>query len=137
MNVLIVDDDVLLARALARALNKMGHTCRTATSVDSAVTVIAAERPSLVLTDLDLGGAGDGVDLACWIRHAGLRVPIVIMTGSDVGLARVELARAGLDEIDVLAKPFPLRRLIAVLAERRPAARLAGDAATPGKGAWS
>jgi len=138
MNVLIVDDDVLLARALARALGKVGHTCQIASSVDSAVALVATERPSLVLTDLDLGGAGDGVDLAAWLRHAGVRVPIVMMTGSDVELARIELARAGLDEVDVLAKPFPLRRLLTVLAEHG-AAQAAGPGGPPraDKDAWS
>jgi two-component system response regulator GlrR len=137
MNVLIVDDDVLLARALARALSKLGHACRTATSVDSAVSLVALHRPGLVLTDLDLGGAGDGIDLACWLRHAEISVPIVIMTGSDVELTRVELARAGLDEIDVLAKPFPLRRLLALLAERHLQGTRGPGAPPPGKDAWS
>jgi len=137
MNVLIVDDDVLLARALARALSKAGHRCRTATSVDSAVALVTIERPTLVLTDLDLGGAGDGVDLACWLRNAGHRMRIIMMTGSGVDLARVELARAGLEDVDVLAKPFPLWRLTAALVTRPAAAAPAAAAPAHGKGVWS
>jgi two-component system response regulator GlrR len=118
MNVMIVDDDVLLSRALSRALEASGHSCLTASSVEGALHVLATNRPALVLTDLDLGGAGDGVDLARWLRGSGVTVPIVMMTGSDVELARRELSRAGLDGIEVLPKPFALRRLLAIFAAR-------------------
>jgi DNA-binding response OmpR family regulator len=121
MSILIVDDDVLFARALARVLGRSRSVLFTATSAEQAARLLSTQAPSLVLTDLDLGGAADGIDLICWMRDAGFTIPIVVMTGSARSRARAELSRAGLDEIPILGKPFPMQQLMALVAERDPA----------------
>jgi DNA-binding response OmpR family regulator len=120
MKLLIVDDDSLICSSLARSLIRLGHAARAATSVESACRLLETESPAAVLTDLDLGVGGDGVDLILRLRHEGCRVPTVMMTGSDPIMARARLARAGLDEVALLEKPFAFEDLLKVLGEVLP-----------------
>jgi DNA-binding response OmpR family regulator len=82
--------------------------------------VIESESPAAVLTDFDLGPGGDGVDLLARMRREGCQVPAIMMTGSDPTLARARLARAGLDEIALLVKPFAFDELMKMLGEVLP-----------------
>jgi two-component system OmpR family response regulator len=116
MKLLIVDDDSSLCSALARSLIRLGHAARSATSVTSALKLVESEAPTAVLTDLDLGAGGDGIGLITRLRQEGSQVPAILMTGSDHVMARARLARAGLDEIPLLEKPFAFEELVKVLA---------------------
>jgi len=122
MKLLIVDDDSLICSSLARSLIRLGHAARAATSVESACRLIEIESPAAVLTDLDLGDGGDGIDLILRLRSEGCRAPTIMMTGSDPIMARARLARAGLDEVALLEKPFAFEDLLKVLAEALPSA---------------
>jgi two-component system response regulator MprA len=122
MTLLIVDDDMWLCSALARNLVRLGHGARRATSVEAALALIATETPAAVLTDLDLGAGGDGVELISRLRASGSRVPALLMTGSDRAVARARLADAGLDEIALLEKPFEFEQLVKKLSELLPEA---------------
>ena len=62
----VVDDHRLLAQSIAISLRQEGVDCVVATLSDPATLVasVLAERPDVVLLDLDLGaGTGDGADL--------------------------------------------------------------------------
>jgi two-component system OmpR family response regulator len=131
MKLLIVDDDHLICSSLARSLIRLGHAARAATSLDSACRLIESEAPGAVLTDLDLGPGGDGVELILRLRQAGCCVPTVMMTGSDPVMARARLARAGLDEVALLEKPFAFDDLMLVLAEVLPSTGTPAPARTP------
>ena len=115
MKLLIVDDDSQICSSLARSLIRLGHAARAATSLDSALRLVESEAPAAVLTDLDLGPGGDGVELILRLRGQGCRVPTVMMTGSDPVMARARLARAGLSEVALLEKPFAFDDLMKVL----------------------
>lgn len=110
MSILIVDDDMVVSRALSGALESMGFETRRACSVEDARHAMAAERPSLLLIDFDLGDSCTGVDLAVWARTA-YRIPVLLMTGHAADWVRADLAHAGLAEVQVLAKPFALAEL--------------------------
>lgn len=116
MKLVIVDDDSLLCSALARGFIRLGHSSRMATSVEEALGLVTNEEPAAVLTDLDLGRGGDGVELLTRLREAGSRIPTLMMTGSDPATARARLRAAGLDEISVLEKPFEFEDLVKKLA---------------------
>jgi DNA-binding response OmpR family regulator len=120
MKLVIVDDDSLLCSALSRCLVRLNHSARMAASTDAALALVAAESPAAVLTDLDLGTGGDGVDLIRRLRASGSRVPVVMMTGSDPAAARARLRAAGLDEVPVLEKPFEFDALLRKLADVLP-----------------
>jgi len=125
MKLVIVDDDSLICSALSRSLIRLGHAGRAAASVEAALRLVDSEAPAAVVTDLDLGAGGDGLELITRLRQEGCRVPVIMMTGSDPVMARARLARAGLDEIALLEKPFAFEELMRVLAEVLPAAAAA------------
>ncbi len=129
MTLLIVDDDMWLCSALSRNLVRLGYAARRAASVDAALALMAAEPVSAVLTDLDLGAGGDGVELITKMRAAGSRVPALMMTGSDRAVARARLADAGLDEIAIVEKPFEFAQVMKRLTELVPTLGASPDAA--------
>ncbi|HSZ82888.1 MAG TPA: response regulator [Polyangia bacterium] len=131
MTLLIVDDDMWLCSALSRNLVRLGYAARRAASVDAALTLMATEPVSAVLTDLDLGAGGDGVELITRMRAAGSRVPALMMTGSDRAVARARLADAGLDEIAIIEKPFEFDQVMKKLAEVVPAVAASSPAIAP------
>jgi DNA-binding NtrC family response regulator len=114
MNILIVDDDAILGRAVARLLAHLGHAGRAVSSVEAALRALAEAPPDLLLTDFDLGSGCTGVDLVGWTRN-GYQIPAVIMTGHDLADVRAALAAAGLTDVSLLPKPFSLDALSAAL----------------------
>ena len=112
LRVVVIDDHRLLAQSLAISLGQEGIDCSVATlaAPDELVRSVVAERPDVVLLDLDLGPvAGDGVALVAPLTRAGCRV--VLVTGST---DPVRLATAlGDGAVGVLAKTEPVEVLLA------------------------
>ena len=61
-NLLLVDDDADILKLLAIRLKASGYQVMTATSGEQALSMAAAERPDLVITDLRMAGL-DGLAL--------------------------------------------------------------------------
>jgi DNA-binding NarL/FixJ family response regulator len=90
VRVLVVDDQRLLADALCLALRREGLEPDLApvNGRDEVVAFVRADPPSLVLLDLDLGGAlGDGTDLVAPCVAAGSRVLVVTGTTDEIWIA--------------------------------------------------
>ena len=103
-SVLIVEDEFLIAEALAMLVEDLGLTvCASAVTADQAIWLAQLHKPTLVLMDVRLKGPKDGVDAALAIWNL-LRVPIIYITGS----AEPEnIARINSDHpAGVLFKPF-------------------------------
>jgi DNA-binding NarL/FixJ family response regulator len=80
--VLVVDDEFLIVELLSAMIEDMGmRVCGSAASADEAVLLAETHSPRLVLMDVRLKGAKDGVDAAVAIHHkVGSRV--IFITGS-------------------------------------------------------
>ncbi|HET9139800.1 response regulator transcription factor [Actinophytocola sp.] len=106
-NVLLVEDDPVIRRALIRGLTERGH------AVDSAATGMAgleravANRPDLVVLDLGLPDV-DGRTVLRMLRGAS-RVPVVVATARDDEAEIVAVLDAGAD--DYVVKPFSAAQL--------------------------
>ena len=120
-DVLLVEDDDLVRFALRRLLAANHRPSVVTSSVEEAQQVLTVHRPSLVLTDYNLGGHWTGIDLILWMRRQSwLRgVPAVLMTGGDLEEVRGRLAEVGLGHVEVIAKPFEPRDLFDTLARAR------------------
>ena len=118
--IIIVEDDVPLARGIARSLALDGHRTALAPSAAEFRRIFRNEGADLVLLDLNLG-ADDGMDLARELAET-TPVAVIILTGRADPDARIRGLDAGAD--DYVTKPFEageLRaRVRAVLRRRRP-----------------
>ncbi len=108
--ILIVDDEVDLAHAVAALLGNAGYTCAICSDGARAYDAVLAESPDLVLTDLRVPG-GSGMDLLKKVRSHNPTLPVILITAfATVDLA-VEAMREG--ATDFLAKPFLPEELLA------------------------
>jgi CheY-like chemotaxis protein len=94
-SILIVDDSQLEQRYVARLLEAQGGwRISFARNGLEALESIAAEQPSLVLTDMQMPKM-DGLTLVEKLRVLHPQVPVVLMTGSGSERVAVEALKAG------------------------------------------
>ena len=80
--VLVVDDEFLIAQGLCLQVEEMAMAvCGTATTADEALALAMIHRPEVVLMDMRLRGAKDGVDAAQEI-HRTVGSKVIFITGS-------------------------------------------------------
>jgi len=106
---LIIEDEALIAEELRERLLRLGITViATVSSGEEGIEIATRERPDLVLMDIRLSGAKDGVQAAREIRDQ-VDVPIVYLTAySD----RRTVERANKTDHDgFILKPFLRREL--------------------------
>ena len=79
-SILIVEDEVVTARDLARSLERFGYgVSGTASSADEAIDLALEHKPDLVLMDIRLDHESDGIEAAV-IIHSRCSIPIVFLT---------------------------------------------------------
>lgn len=113
--VLVVEDEYFVALDAENALDSAGfEVVGVAATAEEAVEIARAERPDLVLMDIRLAGARDGIDAAAEIRGS-LGIPSLFATAhSDAATrARGEGAAAPLGW---LTKPYAPSELAAAVA---------------------
>ncbi|HEV3451520.1 MAG TPA: response regulator transcription factor [Acidimicrobiia bacterium] len=122
MRVLVVEDEVPLADALARGLRREGIAVDTATDGDMALEKVAITPYDVVVLDRDLPRVhGDAVCQT--LRAGGSTARILMLTASGTIEDRVAGLNLGAD--DYLPKPFAFVELLArirALGRRRPVA---------------
>jgi DNA-binding response OmpR family regulator len=122
MRVLVVEDEVPLADALARGLRREGIAVDTATDGDLALEKVAITPYDVVVLDRDLPRVhGDAVCQT--LRAGGSTARILMLTASGTIEDRVSGLNLGAD--DYLPKPFAFVELLArirALGRRRPVA---------------
>ncbi len=111
MRVLIVEDEVDLARGIERALREEGFVCDLAFDGDEGLYKAKAWEYDAILLDLLLPGC-DGRTLLRKLR-AEKPTPVLVLTAIDGTEDKVELLDSGAD--DYLVKPFELAELLARL----------------------
>jgi CheY-like chemotaxis protein len=98
---LLVEDDHVVARAVARVLGRHHHSVEVCHRALDAIERVRAERWDLVITDFRMPDL-DGLTLASRIVAEAPGTPIILMTGSfDVDLERVTAAGV----VAVMPKP--------------------------------
>ncbi|MEH1100862.1 response regulator transcription factor [Micromonospora sp. CPCC 205561] len=100
VRVLLVEDDLRVASALAKALRRRGHEVVPALTAAEAVRADAVD---LVLLALDLPD-GDGLEVCRRLRQADEDVAIIALSARAEAYDRVAGLRAGAD--DYVVKPF-------------------------------
>jgi len=102
--VLVVEDDVLVAKDLERTLHRLGYrVVAVVRSARAALQAVGQTRPDLVLCDIGLKGGLDGIDLASSIRDQ-FGTPVVFLSGRSDPATLQRIARS--DSLAYLMKPF-------------------------------
>jgi two-component system OmpR family response regulator/two-component system copper resistance phosphate regulon response regulator CusR len=109
MQVAIVEDDPIIAKAVSAAVVDAGHDCRWIPDGSAAGddSLLASD---LVILDLMLPGT-DGLSVLRAARSRGVRTPVIVLTARGVVAEKVEAFEAGAD--DYLVKPFDMDELLA------------------------
>ena len=113
--ILVVDDDRELRAMLAEQLAVDGEfvAVEAATAVEAEAKIGSKDtRFDAIILDVGLPD-GDGRDLCMKLRRLGIKVPIIILTGSDEESDVVRGLESGAN--DYIAKPFRLAELLARL----------------------
>lgn len=111
MRLLVVDDEVDLAQAVAKGLRREGYAVDVATDGADALHTMSYTEYDLVCLDLTLPGV-DGVEVCRQIRsRAGLQPRVLMLTARDSVADRVQGLDVGAD--DYLVKPFAFPELAA------------------------
>lgn len=81
--VLVIDDDRILLKRIAKYLHPTG--CEVITAMDGIVATMALtkEKPDLILLDLGLPGGGGFVLLERWSQSPGFIPPIIVVTAQE------------------------------------------------------
>lgn len=111
MKILIVEDEVKLARSLEKGLSGEGYVADVAHDSDAALSLAASGSYDLILLDWMIPGKQDGPGLIKTWRAAHEQAPILLLTARATIGDRVQGLDAGAD--DYLTKPFSFDELLA------------------------
>jgi len=110
MKVLVVEDEVKIAGAIARGLRQEKFVVEIQNDGDSGLGAALGDEYDLIILDWMLPGTS-GVDICQEIRKAQIKTPILFLTAKSQIRDRVTGLDAGAD--DYLIKPFSFEELLA------------------------
>jgi DNA-binding response OmpR family regulator len=112
MRILLVEDDLPLARALHQSLRTEGFIANHVADAKSALLTIDTNECDMLILDLGLPDM-DGLTLLKQIRKKNVALPVLILTARDSIEDKIKGLDQGAD--DYLSKPFDVNELIARL----------------------
>jgi sigma-B regulation protein RsbU (phosphoserine phosphatase) len=105
--ILVVDDDAISRKILARTLSSAGYDCCEADNGLEGLNLIQSEHPALLLLDFDMPGL-DGAEVLKRLRAnddpAVAQIPAIMLTGHGGEESEVLCLKAGAD--DFVTKPI-------------------------------
>jgi DNA-binding NtrC family response regulator len=111
--ILVVDDEKNMRRSLQTMLVDEGYAVRVAESAEAALTLLAAEKFFMVITDARLGGM-TGYDFLAELKRGWPDVSSLMITAFATPKLAVEAIKAG--AVDYLSKPFEPEELFHAVA---------------------
>jgi DNA-binding response OmpR family regulator len=110
MHILLVEDEVPLARFIELELSAEGYQISVAHDGIAGLTLARESTPDLAILDWMLPGLS-GLELCRRLRATGNKIPIILLTAKDEVSDRVAGLDAGAD--DYVLKPFSIEELLA------------------------
>jgi two-component system OmpR family response regulator len=124
MRILLVEDDAMLADAIARAFTQSAHAVDVVSSGENADKALIAADYDMVLLDIGLPQI-DGLEVLKRLRARRSAIPVIVMTARDTLGDRIGGLDMGAD--DYITKPFHLSELEARVRALIRRAHLAGS----------
>jgi DNA-binding response OmpR family regulator len=110
MHILLVEDEVPLARFIELELSAEGYQISVAHDGIAGLTLARESTPDLAILDWMLPGLS-GLELCRRLRATGSKIPVILLTAKDEVSDRVAGLDAGAD--DYVVKPFSIEELLA------------------------
>lgn len=112
---LLVEDDPVFSRVIARALGERGYAVSQAESLDEARALIAQQVYRYAILDLNLGGHSS-LELIPLLTEQNAEIRILILTGYASIATAVEAIKLG--ATNYLAKPADTDEILSSLLEK-------------------
>jgi two-component system OmpR family response regulator len=109
INVLVVDDESVLAEMVSMALRYEGWNIATAGDGSSAIASARAQRPDVVVLDVMLPDMS-GLDVLHKLREENPQLPVLLLTAKDAVEDRIAGLTAGGG--DYVTKPFSIEEVV-------------------------
>lgn len=110
--VLLVDDDLLVARGYERFLKSIGYAVETRDDGPAGVAIFKEKAFDVIISDVNMPGMS-GLELLRAIREHDLDVPVIIMTGGPEVQSAIEAIEYG--ALRYLTKPIDPDTLAAIV----------------------
>ncbi len=110
MNILLIEDDKLLADQIVKLLKKERYDCDVCYTISDATLAYEENNYQLLLVDWNLPD-GSGLSMLHKIRQAGDKIAVIMLSGRESIQERVEALDGGAD--DYLCKPYSNIELLA------------------------
>ena len=113
--ILIVEDNPANMTLAAFLLQSAGHTVLSATDAETGLTLARAEKPALILMDIQLPGM-DGLEATALLKRdaATGSIPVIALTALAMKGDEERIRAAGCD--GYIAKPLAYRDFLAAVA---------------------
>lgn len=123
--ILVVDDNIVVVKALSMKLKSAGYDALEATDGSSAVSAARTEKPDLIVLDISFppdvahgGGVfSDGFRIIEWLHRIdeAKRIPIIVITGGEPAKYKDRAFAAG--AVGFFQKPINNEELLARIEE--------------------
>jgi len=110
MRILVIEDEIQLARKVVSSLEQAGHEVRTANGGETALRLIDDPGFDLLIIDVGLPGV-DGFEVLRQLRKKQVPSRVLMLTAADDVQDKVNALQLGAD--DYLTKPFAMQELLA------------------------
>lgn len=116
IKVLVVEDDAVACKQLARTVTKAGFSVQTAEDGATGLALFREAPQDVVITDLRMPGV-DGMELVHTVKRLSADTEVIVTTAYGEVETAVSLLREGV--LDYLKKPIDLDQLILALGRAR------------------
>jgi DNA-binding response OmpR family regulator len=114
--ILLVDDDEIILHTLGKLLTHEGFEVTTAAGVSEALRLINSDVYDVLLSDLHMPGAGDGLTVVSAMRHANPKAVTMLLSSFPEMEAAAHAILLQAD--DILVKPMELSALVKAITKR-------------------
>jgi two-component system OmpR family response regulator len=110
VELLIVEDDPVIGKALRQGFSEAGHACVWTKEGNRGLILASSQQFDAIVLDIMLPGT-NGLDLLRVVRGRGIHTPVILLTALGSVEDRVVGLNAGAD--DYMVKPFAFAELMA------------------------
>ncbi len=110
MRILLLEDDLMLGKAIKNALESSNYVADWVTNFEDCEAALKTTNFEIVLLDINLP-QGSGLDILKKLRLEKNSIPVLILTARDSVAQKIEGLDLGAD--DYLPKPFDIEELFA------------------------